>query len=176
MVPSSHHTWISHLTYGPKQPTPAESSWENIPHSTRHTSPTDTKSSLLRSKPNYDRLCSTLLLKPYRHLIVYMWDTLGRVYRLTPRTRQTTKESKEAPKFPSQEAQTSLSLSCWPYPLLIPSTYHYTKIPNKSTHGIVYHVKPASPQLPASWGVTLATKCPAGFLSVVIILKTLKKA
>ena len=32
----------------------------------------------------------------------------------------------------------------------------------------------ASPQLPTSWGGTLVTECPAGFLSVVINLTTLK--
>ena len=33
-------------------------------------------------------------------------------------------------------------------PKSLPSTYRYSKIANKSTHGIVYHVKLASPQPP----------------------------
>ena len=173
---SSHHTRITHLTYGPKLPAPAKNPRENISHSTRHTSPTDTKSSLLRNKPSYDRICSTLLLNP-------CVASLECIHVRHPResVSSNTRQSKNPRKHQSSLVHKkpnarSLSLVCWTYPLLLPSTYHYLKIANKSTHGIVYHVKPASPQLPASWGVTLVTKCPAGFLSVVIILTTLKKA
>ena len=72
----------------------------------------------------------------------------GRVYRLTQDNQRI---QKKPPKLPSQEAQNpsiffSLSLSRWPYPaLLLPNKYRYSQIVNKSTHGIVYHVKPASP-------------------------------
>ena len=57
---------------------------------------------------------------------------------------------------------------------LLPNPYRHSNISTWDTLGIVYHVNQRAPSCRPAGGWH-STKCPAGFLSVVIILTTLKK-